>query len=113
MTNMEIKYRKPSQIALGRNYSNYSNAMAQTGLDTLEIRRTKLCLSFVKKAVKHPKHSHWFSQKNDRKLPNTRSVKLKFNEPLCRLERFKNSPISYLSRLLNEHNQLWRYHSNL
>ena len=90
------------QIALGSDYSNYSDALIQTGLETLEIRRTKLCLSFGKKAANHPKHSHWFKQNNDKELPNTRSIKPKFSEPKCRLERFRNSPIPYLTRLLNE-----------
>ena len=90
------------QIALGTDFLNYADALDQTGLDTLEIRRTKLCLGFAKKAAKHTKHSHWFAKRNDQGMPNTRSVKLNFSEPICRLERFKNSPIPYLTRLLNE-----------
>ena len=89
-------------IALGSQYSNYEDALAQTGMETLENRRTKLCLSFGKKAAKHNKHSHWFEVKNYEKLPNTRSLKLKYNEPICRLERFRSSPIPYLTRLLND-----------
>ena len=90
------------QIALGTDFLNYADALDQTGLDTLEIRRTKLCLGFAKKAAKHTKHSHWFAKRNDQRIPNTRNVKLNFSEPTCRLERFRNSPIPYLTRILNE-----------
>ena len=99
---MERVQKSFFQIALGSEYSKYEDALAQTGMYTLENRRTKLCLSFGKKAAKHPKHSHWFEEKSYEKLPNTRSVKQKYNETICRLERFKNSPIPYLTILLNE-----------
>ena len=107
ITNEEVKdlervQKSFLQIALGSEYSCYEDALAQTGLENLENRRTKLCLSFGKKAAKHPKHSHWFQKKNEEKLPNTRSVKQKYNEPICRLERFRKSPIPYLTRLLND-----------
>ena len=71
------------QIALGNDYLNYTDALAQTGLDTLEKRRAQLCLSFAKKSAKHPKHSHWFAQRNEQKRPNTRSVKTNYSEPIC------------------------------
>ena len=90
------------RIALGNDYLNYADALAQIGLDTLETRRTQLCLSFAKISAKHPRHSYWFAQRNDQNRPNTRSVKMNYSEPICRLERFRNSPIPYLTRLLNE-----------
>ena len=87
-------------ILLGQNYFSYENALLTSGLDSLEHRRIGLCLQFAKKAAKHPKHQSWF-QEQDLEVPNTRSKKLKFKEPFCRSSRFRNSPIPYLTRLLN------------
>ena len=107
ITNGEVKdlervQKSFFQIALGSEYSNYEDALTQTGMETLEKRRTKLCLGFGQKAAKHPKHSHWFVKIDSEKRPNTRSVKQKFKEPICRLERYRKSPIPYLTRLLND-----------
>ena len=85
-------------IALGSNYANYENALSKSKLETLEDRRKQLCLNFAVKAAKHPKHSNWFVPESG---PNTRSVKPKFKAPLGRLQRYKRSPIPYLTNLLN------------
>ena len=73
--------------------------MELVGLDTLDARRTKLCLKFAKKAVKHKKHTNWF-------IPNeitveTRQKHERFLPVYCKHKRFWKSPISYLTRLLN------------
>ena len=89
-------------IILGPSYICYKNALEKTKMERLDQRRTKLSLSFAKKAVKHPQHSSWFSlQKTDRQT-NTRSVK-----PLCkpvqaRTQRLSKSPIVFLTNLLND-----------
>ena len=87
-------------ILLGQNYLNYEFALDVSGLESLELRRTALCLRFAKKTAKNPKHQHWFKMSGSG-VPNTRSEKLKYKQPLCRLNRLKNSPIPYLTRLLN------------
>ena len=43
------------------------------------------------------------------KQAQTRSEKLKYKQPLWRLSRLKNSPIPYLTRLLNTK---WKLHNN-
>ena len=88
-------------IALGQAYLSYENALKISKLETLEYRRENLCLKFAKKAAKHPKHCHWFVE-TDPDAPDTRSIKQKYQEPLCRLNRFKTSPIPYLTSLLNK-----------
>ena len=87
-------------IAMGNNYHSYESALERAELESLEARRTKLCLSFAKKAAKHPKHKHWFAP-SDSSAPDTRSEKFTFKKPLCRLTRLKKSPIPYLTGLLN------------
>ena len=87
-------------IVLGSDYGSYQNALNLSNLETLESRRITLCRRFATKAAKHPKHQHWF-QVTDSNAPNTRSEKLKYKLPLCRLSRFQKSPIPYLTSLLN------------
>ena len=87
-------------ILVGKDYSDYQTAMKIAKLDTLEDRRLKLCKSFVIKCSKHPKFSNWF-QKNELQSIAKRSKKSKYEVPLYRTERFKRSPIPYLTNLLN------------
>ena len=90
-------------IALGNGYINYQEALEKANLETLEERRLKICINFAVKASKHPKHKEWFVQ-NHPAGPKTRSDKVEFKQPLFRLSRFKNSPIPYLTNLLNSQN---------
>ena len=88
-------------IILGQKYESYTNAVKTLGLGKLEARRNQLCLKFGKKAEKHIKHKHWFKL-NDQTV-NTRQEKYKYCDVKARLNRFKKSPISFLTNMLNEH----------
>ena len=87
-------------IALGNDYLSYENALEIAGMETLKLRRLHLCHKFAQKSLKDKKHSHWF-QYNENLGPTTRRQKPKLKEPLFRLRRFQNSPIPYLTRLIN------------
>ena len=87
-------------IALGDKYNNYESALKVVNLESLEHRRTQLCLNFAVQAAKHPKHHSWFVPNNPPGA-KTRSIKEQFKPPLCRLKRFAKSPIPYLTNLLN------------
>ena len=86
-------------IILGSSYTTYREALAMLSVDRLDARRTKLCLKFALKAVKHPKFSSWFAP-NTYHI-NTRSVKPPFKKINCRTGRYRKSPIPYLTDLLN------------
>ena len=87
-------------IALGTEYHSYKEALETAKLETLEHRRLKLCTTFAKKFAKHPKHRSWFKPENS--ATRTRNAKPKFKVPLFRLTRFRESPIPYLTNLLNK-----------
>ena len=87
-------------IVLGSDYVCYENALDVANLETLQSRRHTLCQRFASKTAKHPKHHHWFQKSNTAKA-YTRSKKFDYKQSLCRLPRFKRSPISYLTNLLN------------
>ena len=98
-TDIERVQKTAMHIILGEEYSDYRRALQTVGLDSLESRRTTLCLRFAKKAVKHPKHSSWFQLNTN--TVNTRREKDKYYPVYADHTRFKTSPISYLTKLLN------------
>ena len=85
-------------VILGEQYQSYSAALKTTGLIKLSERRKKICLKFAKRALNNTKFSKWFK-------PNPRAQKRLKQQKLCpviaRTERFEKSPISYLTKLLN------------
>ena len=97
---IERVQRAALQVIFGPKYSSYSSACELAGLNTLEVRRNKLCKKFAYKAVKHPKHSRWFKV-NDH-VTNTRQKQPTFCPVISRTSRFDNSPISYMTKLLNK-----------
>ena len=88
-------------IILGEDYISYRNALKSLNLESLTGRRDKLCLKFAKRAEKHPKHRHWFKP-NDNEV-NTRQTKLKYKEVFAKHDRFKKSPLAFLTDMLNNH----------
>ena len=77
----------------------FINALDDVGLESLHERRETLCLKFAKKAVKHSKHSKWFVP--NARLATTRQEQDKFCPVYAKHKRFDDSPISYLTKLLN------------
>ena len=86
-------------IALGEKYTSYRNALKKSKLQSLESRRDKLCLKFAKKAEKDPKHRQWFKKAEGSK---TRQKPTKYVKVIAHHDRYKKSPISHLTRLLNK-----------
>ena len=83
------------------NYPGYSAALKLTGLETLATRRDKLCLNFAKKCVKFHHTKDMFPE--NEKIRVTRNTE-RFVVPFARTERYKNSSIPYMARLLNANN---------
>ena len=98
--NIERVQKAALRIIYGQNYHSYNSACKAANLLTLEVRRLDLCESFAKKSLKHPKHSKWF--KLNAKATHTRQKLPKFATPYSRTARFDNSPIPYLTGLLNK-----------
>ena len=85
-------------VILGDNYRNYETALGLVGLETLDSRRTKLCTNCAMKTEQNPKFKHWF--RNKPKV-STRQPTEKYWGPVTRKTRLKQSPIPYLTNLLN------------
>ena len=86
-------------IILGQEYKSYRKALKILELETLYERRKKLCRTFAKKAQKHTKFAKWF--KPNIKKSCTRTKPTRFCEVAARTDRFRQSPISYLTNILN------------
>ena len=72
-------------------------AMVVLEIEPLEVRRQKLCLSFAKKTLKS-RQSDMFSVNGNQHY--TRN-KTKYFENMKNTKRYLNSPLNYLTRLLN------------
>ena len=86
-------------IILGQNYKSYNRALKTLKLESLFLRREKLCKTFAKKCELSPKFSKWF--KRQFKTITTRGKVNKYCEIDARTTRFEKSPISFLIKLLN------------
>ena len=68
-------------------------------MDSLFMRREKLCRKFTQKSLKNPKFKQWFKPNLANLL--TRKVQPKFHEIWSRTRRFEKSPIGYFTNILN------------
>ena len=84
------------RIILDRNDLSYDQSCKQLGLKRLNLRRTELCERFARKTAEKSRHKDLFQLKK-----KTGSLKL-YREHFCRKKRFYNSPLPYLTRLLNQ-----------
>ena len=97
---IERVQRSVAYIILGDNYLSYKDALKYLGLDSLNNRRDKLCLKFGRKAEKHEKFRKWFKPATYKQF--TRQAKLKYCGVVSKHTRFEKSPLSFLTRMLNQ-----------
>ena len=94
--------RRACRIILGSTYTSYTDALALTGLQTLEESRLHLYTQFAKKCTTLEKYTGWFPLNNSSHrmclcLRNTRT----YQAPKFRADRYCNSSIPYLTGLLD------------
>ena len=89
------------KVILVDRYSDYESACELMGTRSLQLRRSELSLSFALNCLKNPIHQHLFKQRKSTYY-TLRKIK-SFEEPFCRTERYKSSPLPFLTRLLNDH----------
>ena len=97
-----LKIQKSAlRLILKERYIDYKHALNVMKLDTLEIRREKLCLKFAKACVKNDKLYDMFP-----KSRNPHSMDLRHNDKFmitkARTERLQRSAIVNMQRLLNK-----------
>ena len=93
-------------IILGVGYVSHANALDTLVFEDLNTRRIRLCSNFVKKSVKNPRYNNWFS-KNVAvpppigTRPGTKKDFTEYQPVRTRTDRFRKSPLPYLTELLN------------
>ena len=88
-------------IILGQDYLSYQEALSKLNLQSLRARRSNLCLKFALKAEKSSKFQTWF--KPNSKHGITRTKQAKYLPVYANNNRLQNSPIAYLTDLLNKY----------
>ena len=86
-----------SDCSTGKSDFTYDMALVVLNLEPLYVRRERLCLSFATKTLKS-RHKNIFSINGSQYNTRGRS---KFSETHSNTKRFYNSPVNYLTRLLN------------
>ena len=94
---IERLQRGAVKIILKNNYETYSKALKLLNMDSLDLRRDKMNLSFAKKCLKIDNMKSLFPLKNTR---DTRK-KSKFIVNKSKSERYKRSSIPVMQNLLN------------
>ena len=77
---------------------SYDMSLVILDIEPLSVRRDKLCLTFAKKTAKS-RHSDMFEEATY--FYHTRQTKPTFKEFQSNTKRCFNSPMNYLTRLLN------------
>ena len=94
------------RIIFGETYSGFENMLRVAAMLRPTEQLFRMTSKFAVKSSKHPKFNHWF-QPASAKTVNTRSSKNTqvFASIPTRTERYKKSPIPYITKLLNAKSQ--------
>ena len=98
---LERIQKRACRIILGSQYESYTDAVEELNLQTLSDRRIQLCYQFAQKCCDSDRYSKWF-QGNSKTHQMSLRHTLKYDNPRCRTDRYKNSPIPFLTNLLNQ-----------
>ena len=106
-SNIERVQKTALRIILQREYSTYESALEENDLDTLNVRREKLCLNFAKKCLKNPHTKDLFPVNpkhncdRDRLENHAKFFHEQYQVNFANTERFRKSPIIHMQHLLN------------
>ena len=98
---LERVQKSALKIILRDKYMNYENALNVIGMETLEMRREKLCLKFAKACVDNQKLSDMFPRARKSHLMEKRKREV-FLVKLARTERLKKSAVVNMQKQLNK-----------
>ncbi|CAH1244451.1 MRC2 [Branchiostoma lanceolatum] len=98
---IENVQRRACRIILGSNYTRYREARCYLGLPTLQERREQLILKFGRGLLKSNIFREWLPPTRGETSGRTTRSCHKLNTISARTNRFKNSAIPHIVRLLN------------
>ena len=97
--NIERIQKIVTKIILDHKYIDYNQGCLVLGITTLKFRRIKLSLNFGLKCLSNPRFKNLFKPNTNISVRNPD----RFDIPLARTTRYFNSPLLYITRLLNAH----------
>ena len=100
MSQLENVQKRACKHILGRNYISYPDSLADLELDSLQDRRLKICREFALKASTSERFSNWFSPSDYGSAMTLRKRNM-FKPPKCNTKRYQQSPIPFMTHLLN------------
>ena len=97
---VERVQKKAFTIILENRNNKYESGLLVFKIDRLDQRHLTLCYNFAMKCTKSSRHSSMFPTNPNHRVD--RSSSKPYLERLCRTARHYNSPVPFLSRLLNK-----------
>ena len=101
ISDLERVQKSALKLILKERYIDYKNALNVMKMDTLSIRREKLCLKFAKDCVRNEKLHDMFPKNKKFHLMDMRSS-YKFVVKKAKTERLQRSAIVNMQKLLNK-----------
>ena len=98
---LERIQKRACRIILGPTYTTYTEALASTGLQSLEERRYHLCAQFANKCITSDRYADLFPVNNRSHSMCLRKTN-PYRVPRYRTNRYGNSSIPYLTQILND-----------
>ena len=98
---LERVQKSAVRIILKDKFKEYKDGLKYLNLDNLDERRNKFCLKFAKNCIRNQKLNHIFPLNKNikRELRKTNKYQINF----ARTDRYMNSTIPSLQRLINNH----------
>ena len=94
----------PGLLIILKGTHSYKESLEILNLPTLKERRETLTAKFANKCLKDEKSKNMFKNNTSRYNMKLRH-KRKFNEAQSKTKRFDNSPLQYMTRILNKENE--------
>ncbi|XP_035688672.1 uncharacterized protein LOC118424240 [Branchiostoma floridae] len=98
---LERIQKRACKIILGIHYTDYASALSTLDLSTLADRRISICATFAESLLRS-EFRDWLPPSRQHVTGRSTRSSEKLDMPLCRTDRYKNSPIPYLVNLLNK-----------
>lgn len=99
---LERVQKRACRIILSPKYEGYTAALLTLGITRLEIRREQICLTFAK-TLQTSQFADWLPPTRLKISGRTTRNSHKLDTPFTRTKRYHNSPIPYLTNLMNKH----------
>ena len=101
---LERLQKSAFRVILKDSYESYENALQVMNMDTLDVRREKLCLRFAKSCLRHSRMKTMFPvNETSHSMMKRHSEKFKVNKATT--NRYKLSAIPYMQRMLNDNDK--------